>query len=69
MAKTVTIGKSPITHLEVGPTFHSPLCGAVEPKPDVYESPRTAGYGDVTCTSCKRVLRAIADNVVATKGG
>jgi hypothetical protein len=41
----------------------------VEPKPDVYESPRTAGYGDVTCTSCKRVLRAIADNVVATKGG
>jgi hypothetical protein len=67
MARTVSIGNSPVQHLEAGPTFHSPLCGAVEPKPTEVESRRTPGYGDVTCTSCKRVLRAIADNVVATK--
>ena len=68
MAKTVNIGKSKVKHLEVGSgRFHSPLCGAVDPKPTIEESPRSAGYGDVTCTSCKRVLKQIAVNVVATK--
>ena len=66
MAKTVTIGKSKVAHLQVGSNkFKSPLCGAVEPKPSIEESPRYVVYGDVTCTSCKRVLHQIADNVVA----
>ena len=66
MAKTVRFGKSSVTHLEVGPTLHSPLCGAVMPQ-ERFDGTRTTGYGDVTCTDCKRVLLAIATNVVATK--
>jgi hypothetical protein len=68
MAKTVTIGKQKVKHLQVGSgRCKSPLCGAVDPKPTNEESPRTAGYGEVTCTSCKRVLKQIAVHGVATK--
>lgn len=65
MAKIVMLGKNPtVNHLEVNDRFKSTLCMAVET--GLPDGPRTSAYGDVTCTQCKRILRAIAENVVAT---
>ena len=64
MAKTVTIGNSPVQHLSVSDKHLSPLCGATH---DEAKGRRTAGTGDVTCTDCKQVLRKAVTNALASR--